>query len=71
MAPAVPWLALVLRAGVTKSEMVLWHRQYLDCCKELNQWDVVNEYAKVSTNGKGRVRCLGYGKELNQGGVGQ
>lgn len=35
------------RTGVTKSEMVLWHHSYLDCCKELNQWDVVNEYAKV------------------------
>ena len=48
---------IFLRAGVTKSEMVLWHRQYLECCKELNQWDVVNEYAKV-----GRVPhgyCMG------------
>lgn len=36
-----------LCAGVTKSEMVLWHKQYLECCKELNQWEVVNEYAKV------------------------
>ncbi len=37
----------ITHAGVTKSEMVLWHKQYLECCKELNQWDVVNEYAKV------------------------
>lgn len=33
--------------GATKSEMVLWQRRYLDCCAELNQWDVVGEYAKV------------------------
>ncbi len=36
--------------------MVLWHRQYLDCCKELNQWDVVNEYAKVSNHKSGPTK---------------
>ena len=33
---------------VTKSEMVLWHNKYLNCCEELNQWDIVFEYAKVT-----------------------
>ncbi|KAL6768445.1 hypothetical protein ACKKBF_B39155 [Auxenochlorella protothecoides x Auxenochlorella symbiontica] len=36
--------------GATKSEMVLWQRRYLDCCAELNQWDVVGEYAKATEN---------------------
>ncbi|KAL4854024.1 Transcription-associated protein 1 [Chlorella vulgaris] len=36
--------------GVTKNEMVLWHHQYLACCFELNQWDTVVEYAKVTDN---------------------
>lgn len=37
-------------AGVTKSEMVLWHNQYLSTCMELNQWDTVAEYAKSTEN---------------------
>lgn len=37
-------------AGVTKNEMLLWHQQYLACCAELNQWDTVVEYAKVTDN---------------------
>jgi hypothetical protein len=37
-------------SGVTKSEMVLWHNQYLSCCMELNQWDVISEYAKSTDN---------------------
>ena len=36
--------------GVTKNEMLLWHQQYLACCAELNQWDTVVEYAKVTDN---------------------
>jgi transformation/transcription domain-associated protein len=36
--------------GITKNEMVLWHQQYLACCVELNQWDTVVEYAKVTDN---------------------
>lgn len=39
-----------LAAGITKNEMVLWHQQYLACCVELNQWDTVVEYAKVTDN---------------------
>ena len=30
--------------------MLLWHQQYLACCAELNQWDTVVEYAKVTDN---------------------
>ena len=30
--------------------MLLWHQQYLACCAELNQWDTVAEYAKVTDN---------------------
>ena len=30
--------------------MLLWHQQYLACCTELNQWDTVVEYAKVTDN---------------------
>lgn len=37
-------------SGVTKSEMVLWHNQYLACCIELNQWETVAEYAKSTEN---------------------
>ena len=37
-------------AAVTKSEMVLWHQQYLACCMELNQWDIVADYARVADN---------------------
>jgi len=37
--------------NVTKSEMVLWHNKYLECCQELNQWDVVFDYAKATDNG--------------------
>ena len=37
-------------SGVTKSEMVLWHNQYLSCCMELNQWDIISEYAKSTDN---------------------
>ncbi|KAL4439666.1 hypothetical protein ABPG75_002667 [Micractinium tetrahymenae] len=36
--------------GMTKIEMLLWHQQYLACCAELNQWDTVVEYAKVTDN---------------------
>lgn len=36
--------------GVTKSEMVLWHDQYLACCTELNQWDTIADYAKSTDN---------------------
>lgn len=43
-------LLLVACAGITKNEMVLWHQQYLACCVELNQWDTVVEYAKVTDN---------------------
>lgn len=39
-----------LLAGMTKNEMLLWHQQYLACCAELNQWDTVVEYAKVTDN---------------------
>jgi transformation/transcription domain-associated protein len=35
-------------AGITKNEMLLWHQQYLACCAELNQWDTIVEYAKVT-----------------------
>lgn len=35
---------------MTKNEMLLWHQQYLACCAELNQWDTVVEYAKVTDN---------------------
>lgn len=40
----------LLLAGITKNEMLLWHQQYLSCCAELNQWDTVAEYAKVTDN---------------------
>lgn len=39
-----------MAVGVTKNEMLLWHQQYLACCAELNQWDTVVEYAKVTDN---------------------
>jgi hypothetical protein len=28
--------------------MLLWHQQYVACCIELNQWDTIVEYAKVT-----------------------
>ena len=44
-------------SGFTKSEMVLWHNQYLSCCMELNQWDVVSEYAKSVDNSTLRLEA--------------
>lgn len=38
-------------AGVTKSEMVLWHGTYLASCAELHQWETVGEYAKAVDHG--------------------
>ncbi|MCP4452236.1 MAG: hypothetical protein GY809_12300, partial [Planctomycetes bacterium] len=43
--------------GFTKSEMVLWHNQYLSCCMELNQWEVVAEYAKSVDNSALRLEA--------------
>ena len=34
----------------TRGEQLLWQRQYLDCCSELGQWDIVNDYAKSAEN---------------------
>ena len=34
----------------TRGEQVLWQKQYLNCCAELGQWDVVNEYARDTEN---------------------
>lgn len=34
----------------TRGEQVLWQQQYLDCCSELGQWDIVNDYAKSAEN---------------------
>lgn len=44
-------------SGFTKNEMVLWHNQYLSCCMELNQWDVVAEYAKSVDNSTLRLEA--------------
>ena len=44
-------------SGFTKNEMVLWHNQYLSCCMELNQWDVVAEYAKSVENSTLRLEA--------------
>jgi transformation/transcription domain-associated protein len=44
-------------SGFTKSEMVLWHNQYLSCCTELNQWEVVAEYAKSVDNSALRLEA--------------
>ena len=44
-------------SGFTKSEMVLWHNQYLSCCMELNQWDTVAEYAKSVDNSTLRLEA--------------
>lgn len=29
---------------------MLWQQQYLNCCAELGQWDVINEYARNTEN---------------------
>ena len=29
---------------------MLWQQQYLHCCEELGQWDVVNDYARGTEN---------------------
>ena len=34
----------------TRGEQVLWQQQYLNCCAELGQWDVINEYARGTEN---------------------
>ncbi|KAL0020642.1 hypothetical protein WJX79_010395 [Trebouxia sp. C0005] len=34
----------------TRGEQVLWQQQYLNCCSELGQWDVVHEYARGTEN---------------------
>ena len=34
----------------TRGEQVLWQQQYLNCCSELGQWDVINEYARGTEN---------------------
>ena len=44
-------------SGFTKSEMVLWHNQYLSCCTELNQWEVITEYAKSVDNSALRLEA--------------
>jgi len=41
----------------TKSEMVLWHNQYLASCMDLNQWDTVAEYAKSVDNASLRLEA--------------
>ena len=42
----------LLYAGkmTTRGEQVLWQQQYLNCCSELGQWDVVHEYARGTEN---------------------
>ena len=34
----------------TRGEQVLWQQQYLNCCSELGQWDIVHEYARGTEN---------------------
>ena len=34
----------------TRGEQVLWQQQYLNCCNELGQWDLINDYAKSAEN---------------------
>lgn len=34
----------------TRGEQVLWQQQYLNCCSQLGQWDVVHEYARGTEN---------------------
>lgn len=34
----------------TRGEQVLWQQQYVNCCAELGQWDVINEYARGTEN---------------------
>ena len=47
-------------AGITKSEMVLWHQQYLVCCMELNQWEIVADYARVTDNAALQLPALAH-----------
>ena len=43
---------------MSKGEQVLWQNKYLQCCEELNQWDPVQEYARVTEHYGLLMDCL-------------
>ncbi|KAK9813189.1 hypothetical protein WJX72_010368 [[Myrmecia] bisecta] len=45
-------------AAASKGEQSLWQSQYLSCCAELHQWDVVAEYARSTENYSLLMDCL-------------